>query len=102
MTNRITGDGYTGSVFFYKNIKSEFYGACVAEAHENLKHCCEYVFLGSCEVDVKFETDTREAEISALEKQRDNVRAELGRQVATIEDRISKLRALPHVEGMAQ
>jgi hypothetical protein len=100
-TNHITERGYTGTLVFYKWLKHNIYGVTdgtVEQFQKGLASDGEYVLLGACEVDVTFDVDTREAEIVGLEKQREKIQAELGRQIAVVEERISKLRALPHTE----
>lgn len=101
--NRITDRGYTGTLVFYKHLKYGIYSTfdgTEEEFHNLYEYDDENIFLGSCNVDVKFDVDTREAEIAGLEKQRESIRAEMGRQIAHLEDRISNLRALPNREDV--
>lgn len=88
----ITEKGYKGKIDFFKHVSS---GVTLALLGMDDYTPDEYILLGSVEVDVEFTTDTRQAEIEALEKQKQEVRAELAAKLATIDDRISKLMALP-------
>lgn len=96
--NEITERGYKGPVVFYKNLKHGYFNVTYGSAEEFYKSLGaggDYVVVGTCDVDVEFEADTRAEEIKALEKQREKVRAQMALQLADIEDRISKLMALP-------
>lgn len=103
--NPITEHGYKGPLVFFKSVKHNFYGvsADTKESFEmGLGSEGEYVAVGMCEVDVTFTGDSREAEIAALEKAHKKLRAEFARRERFIEDRISKLRALPHTSAEVQ
>ena len=100
--NRITDKGFTGTLCFAKNLKLDYFSAfdCTeAEFHEIYNDDKEYIFLGSCELDVQFEVDTRQAEIEALEAVREKMRAEMGAAIGRVTDKIESLRALPNLAG---
>lgn len=108
--NEITERGYKGPLVFYKNLKYGYFNVTYGSAEEFYQVFGgdgDRVVVGTCDVDVEFEADTREAdtretEIEALEKQLEKVREKMALQLANIEDRISKLRALLHrTEGEA-
>lgn len=97
MMSEIAKKGYKGNITYYKNVKYDFEGVTTGSVDENdyLWESGDMVPMGEGYVEIEFTTDTRQAEIEALEKQKQEVRAELAAKLATIDDRISKLMALP-------
>jgi hypothetical protein len=94
------------TVVFFKSVNSQdLIFAWVLSETDSVEQWQERKLAGdilicSREIDIP-ETDTREAEIEALEKQLENERAESHRRIATIQDRISNLRALTFEGGAA-
>ena len=98
--NRINDKGYTGTLVFVKHVRAGYFTVrdyTEEEFNQLYRDDDDYILLGSCEVDVEFKVDTREAEIASLEKVREKMRAEMGAAIEQVTDKIESLRALPNL-----
>jgi len=103
MNNNITEQGYAGTICFAKSVEYGYFTTfdCTEEGFKE-RTGGDYVLLGSCEVDVQFDTDTRAEEIAALEKRREEIRGKMAAAIAQVDDRIEKLRALPNFSSQEE
>ncbi len=93
-------DGYKGKVVFFKDTKYNtihvFHGEMIDYMMK--KKDGVDVYLGECEVDVTF-CDVRQAEVEALKKQIETVRAESQHRINVMLGRIQELQAIAHDGG---
>jgi len=89
--------GYKGLIVFHKSIQYGYVSPITASSIKDWKDAfgSEYIFMGSCEVDVKF-GDTTQAEIESLEKNIEKERAESLARINRIQGRIKDLQSLPY------
>ena len=89
--------GYKGLIVFHKNTKYGYVSPINVDSMEEWEKTFgdEYVFQGSCEVDVTF-GDTTQSEIETLEKQIEKERAESLARINHIQGRIKDLQSLPY------
>ena len=88
--------GYKGKVYFYRELISGYYGCIMANADEDFPLGDNYIVVAAKEVDVTFDTDTREAEVEALEKEKVIKAGEYQHYLDIINGRIESLRAINH------
>ncbi|AST86247.1 hypothetical protein CIG66_07125 [Ralstonia pseudosolanacearum] len=67
-----------------------FFGFDASQTDPDYIKVCDHTI----NAEVPDDFDPREAQIASLEKQREKVRAELGRRITEINDQIAKLQAL--------
>lgn len=91
-------NGYKGKVHFYKYIGSSHLVFCGIPLHSETDFVPpeNAVIIGSCDVDVEFETDARQAEVEALEKEVSRKNAEHQQWLNMMNGKIQSLLAIDH------
>ena len=90
--------GYTGKVYFFKNVKYDYIVSVHGDAEYYFK-CSEHVLVGETEIiRVDFITDTREAEIEAIESEMAKKKIEHHVWLDTMSGKIQSLRAIEATE----